>query len=203
MHFEKVSYSRFSIDVNELYDKKINTDEAINLMYNKIKLPKRSTEGSAGYDFVIPFSIDIYKGSSIVIPTGIRAVDVPNNVALLLMPRSGLGFRYKVSLANTIGLIDSDYYKAANEGHILVKICYEDFISVTKINDITLMNPETSTLSVSTSRDISPNADKDVLHFNAGDRFCQGLFTYCLFVDEPCDEDTNKRIGGIGSTGNN
>ena len=201
MHFEKVSYDRFLIDVKDLYDNKISTDEAVTTMYNKIKLPKRSSEGSAGYDFVIPFTFDLHKGSSIVIPTGIRAVDMPKNTVLLLAPRSGLGFKYRVSLANTLGVIDADYAKSSNEGHILVKICYDDFNSVTKINDITLINHENSILAVDIIKVFPPNDEKSTLHFNAGDRFCQGLFTYCLFVDD--DEASGKRDGGFGSTGSN
>lgn len=200
MHFEKVSYIRFLIDVNNLYNKQISSDNEILAMYNKIKLPRRSTERSAGYDFVIPYSIDIYKGSSIVIPTGIRAVDMPSNVVLLMAPRSGLGFRYRVSLANTIGVIDSDYADSSNSGHILIKICYDGFNYDTKIDDNSLIDYENSVLSVSTSKVDLENATDTPLHLSAGDRFCQGIFTYCLFVDN--DECKNIRDGGFGSTGN-
>jgi dUTP pyrophosphatase len=135
-----------------------------------------------------------------VIPTGIRAVGMNTDTVLLMAPRSGLGFRYRVGLANTIGVIDSDYAGSSNEGHIMVKITYDDFESITKINDITLMNPENPVLSVETTRVYSPNVDKLTLHFNAGDKFCQGIFTYCLFTDD--DNASNKRNGGFGSTGN-
>ena len=37
-------------------------------------------------------------------------------------PRSGLGFRYRLQLNNTVGIIDSDYYFSDNEGHIFAKI---------------------------------------------------------------------------------
>ena len=37
-------------------------------------------------------------------------------------PRSGLGFKYRMQLDNTVGIIDSDYYNADNEGHIMAKI---------------------------------------------------------------------------------
>ena len=41
---------------------------------------------------------------------------------LMIFPRSGLGFKYHCSLANTVGVIDEDYFYADNEGHIMVKL---------------------------------------------------------------------------------
>ena len=41
---------------------------------------------------------------------------------LMLFPRSGLGFKHQVRLANTVGVIDADYFHADNEGHILVML---------------------------------------------------------------------------------
>lgn len=41
---------------------------------------------------------------------------------LQLYPRSGLGFKYRLQLDNTVGIIDSDYYYSDNEGHIFAKI---------------------------------------------------------------------------------
>ena len=37
-------------------------------------------------------------------------------------PRSGLGFKYRLQLNNTVGIIDSDYYHSDNEGHIFAKL---------------------------------------------------------------------------------
>ena len=54
-------------------------------------------------------------------PTGLRARIEPGWV-LLLLPRSGQGFKYRLQLYNTVGVIDSDYYGADNEGHIFVKL---------------------------------------------------------------------------------
>ena len=39
-----------------------------------------------------------------------------------IYPRSGLGFKFRLQLNNTVGIIDSDYYNASNEGHIFIKI---------------------------------------------------------------------------------
>ena len=44
---------------------------------------------------------------------------------LMLYPRSGLGFKYKVRLNNTVGVVDADYYFSDNEGHIFIKITNE------------------------------------------------------------------------------
>ena len=40
---------------------------------------------------------------------------------LAIFPRSGLGFKYRLQLNNTVGIIDSDYFNSDNEGHILLK----------------------------------------------------------------------------------
>ena len=90
-------------------------------IYKSLKLPKRATKGSAGYDFYAPFDITLAPGETIKIPTGIRVTMEPNYV-LKLYPRSGLGFKYRLQLNNTVGIIDSDYYFSDNEGHIFAKI---------------------------------------------------------------------------------
>ncbi|MDE6047754.1 MAG: hypothetical protein K2F56_03900, partial [Anaeroplasmataceae bacterium] len=74
-------------------------------IYNQLKLPKRATKGSAGYDFYAPFDITLNPGQTIKIPTGIRVSMEPNYV-LKLYPRSGLGFKYRLQLNNTVGIID-------------------------------------------------------------------------------------------------
>lgn len=86
-----------------------------------IHLPCRATTGSAGYDFVCTADVTLAPGEAITIPTGVRCEMKPGWV-LMLFPRSGLGFKHQVHLANTVGVIDSDYYHAANEGHIMVRI---------------------------------------------------------------------------------
>lgn len=118
--FKKVSYEQFKTDClsNPLF--KNLTDDEIQEAYDKIKLPTRSTSGSAGYDFVTPFEISVSR-NPVVFPTGIRCV-MDKSIVLLLMPRSGLGFKYGMGLTNTIGVIDSDYSHSANEGHIMAKV---------------------------------------------------------------------------------
>lgn len=87
-----------------------------------IILPKRGTKKSAGYDFFAPFDIHLEPYGNIIVPTGICA-QMEDDEMLLIVPRSGLGFKYSLRLANTIGVIDADYYgNPKNGGHIMVKM---------------------------------------------------------------------------------
>lgn len=84
--------------------------------------PKRATKYSAGYDFYAPYDITLMPGTSVKIPTGIK-VSLNDNNVLLMVPRSSLGFKYKLKLDNTVGVIDADYYNnPKNEGHIWVSM---------------------------------------------------------------------------------
>ena len=113
--FEKVSKAQFCSAWQETF----GTDgEAV---YETIRLPRRATAGSAGYDFFAPASFTLSPGQTIKIPTGVR-VWIENGWVLKLYPRSGLGFKYRLQLNNTVGIIDSDYYGADNEGHIFIKL---------------------------------------------------------------------------------
>ena len=91
------------------------------LPVEEIPLPKRSTRGSAGYDFVSPVDTVIPAGGKTVIPTGIRC-EMQEGWVLMIFPRSGMGFKHQTRLSNTVGIIDSDYAFAENEGHILVSL---------------------------------------------------------------------------------
>ncbi len=115
--FEKVSFEQFLDSMNGL----ILPEDTIRRMYDAISVPTRATVGSAGYDFSLPFEIELEPGRSILIPTGIRC-KMDNDWVLVLAPRSGLGFKFRLQLNNTIGIIDSDYYNSDNEGHIMTKI---------------------------------------------------------------------------------
>mgnify|MGYP001034873801 FL=1 len=90
-------------------------------VYESIALPKRATSGSAGYDFFAPFDIELKAGETVKVPTGIR-VKISEGWLLSLYPRSGLGFKFRLQLDNTVGIIDSDYYFSDNEGHIFAKL---------------------------------------------------------------------------------
>ncbi len=116
--FEKVSKDNFVAALVE--DFKLDVQEA-EAVYEEIKLPKRATKGSAGYDFYAPFDIELKPSETIKVPTGIR-VKMNEEWVLKLYPRSGLGFKFRLQLNNTVGIIDSDYYYSDNEGHIFAKI---------------------------------------------------------------------------------
>lgn len=118
--FEKVSYEQFYAAMIEIIDTEYK-DEFILMSYDALELPKRATIGSAGYDFKAPFSFELHPGETIKIPTGIR-VKIDDGWWLGCLPRSGLGFKYRLQLNNTMGVIDSDYYYSDNEGHIFAKI---------------------------------------------------------------------------------
>ena len=113
--FEIVSFEQFKSSFDNLNEAEIKK------IYDSLKLPKRATKGSAGYDFYAPFKITLKPGETIKVPTGIR-VYMEENWVLKLYPRSGLGFKYRLQLNNTVGIIDSDYYYSDNEGHIFAKI---------------------------------------------------------------------------------
>ena len=108
--FYKVSLNNYLLSRPEKQDE-----------YEDITLPKRATSGSAGYDFISPFDFILKSGETIKIPTGIRA-KIEEGWVLMLFPRSSMGFKYRLQLDNTVGVIDSDYYYSDNEGHIFIKI---------------------------------------------------------------------------------
>ena len=109
--FEKVSFRAFSEN---------GTKET----YEGLKLPKRATTKSAGYDFFAPTAISVAPNQTVTVATGIRAL-MPDNWCLMIFPRSGLGFKYKLRLNNTVGIIDADYSNSDNEGHIFIRMTNE------------------------------------------------------------------------------
>lgn len=117
--FELVSRKRYALDAGDAAES-----------YTAIKLPHRATAHSAGYDFFAPYDVFLPTGGSAVIKTGIRA-RIAEGWVLMLYPRSGLGFKLGLHLANTVGVIDGDYYNADNEGHIMIKLVNPSESSIT------------------------------------------------------------------------
>ena len=113
--FEKISEERY----NEFRKNVVELD-VIN--YEDIKLPTRATRDSAGYDFYITQDIVLEPGRTVLIPTFIRCHFYLDGWFLMLTPKSGLGFKYQLSLANTVGIVDADYYFSDNEGNIMIKL---------------------------------------------------------------------------------
>ncbi len=116
--FMKVSFDNFCSAWAEDFG---GTQEDIKDVYDAIKLPCRATSGSAGYDIFAPLDIKLEPGQTIKIPTGIRC-EIDDGWVLKIYPRSGLGFKFRLQLNNTVGVIDSDYFYSDNEGHIFVKM---------------------------------------------------------------------------------
>ena len=110
-YFEKISFNEFKKaygDNKELYDEYL--------------LPKRSTQNSAGYDFLAINEMIIKPGEIVKIPTGYKA-NFGKDEMMMIVVRSSMGFKYNVRMCNQVGIIDSDYYNNPdNEGHIFVAL---------------------------------------------------------------------------------
>ena len=114
--FEKVSYEQFYkdfIDAFNMYETKeledgtievIDLEDIVRKVYNSIKLPKRATVGSAGYDFFVPIDLNIVPLTTVKVPTGIRC-KMKRRYVLQIYPRSSLGFKYRLQLDNSVGKV--------------------------------------------------------------------------------------------------
>lgn len=114
MKFEKIGFNQFCSDVS-------CTIEEARKRYDEIILPCRATRLSAGYDIFATEDIRLMPGDTIKTPTGIRVL-LDDDKFLMIVPRSGLGFKYRLQLDNTVGIIDADYSGSANEGHFWIKM---------------------------------------------------------------------------------
>lgn len=125
--FEKVSFDQFLTDSLKTGFLKDNDDMAYaGKVWDNIKLPCRSTKFSGGYDFYFPFNYSYLKGTSVVVPTGIKVKMHDPGWLLMVAPRSSLGFKYGMRFANIPPIIDADYYYAKNEGHIMLKFSADE-----------------------------------------------------------------------------
>lgn len=156
--FEKVSFDRYNLDTN-----------GHRIEYENIKLPVRATKKSSGHDFFLPHDITIPFNGSVTVATGIRSI-LNDNEFLLIIPRSSLGFKYGITLANTVGDIDADYSDSDNEGHIFVKL----------INS-------------------SPLAEGKDITLKKGEKFCQGIIlNYMVAEGAESNVDRNGGVGSTG-----
>lgn len=174
--FEKLSQVAYNKITESLWNDQ-RSKEPIELTdyskYDEIKLPSRATDGSAGHDFYLTQDIDLDPSESIIVPTFIRCF-IKKSWVLMIFPKSGLGCKYQMILANTVGIIDSDYYYTksddnCNEGHIMIKLVNQ--------------------------------GDKHI-HLNKGDKFCQGVFLQYGVSSTDSSYKKKNRNGGFGSTGN-
>ena len=118
--FEKISYEQWRKDFdNNMF---ITADDELDGVLDEIKMPSRSDPNSAGYDIHSPYDEVLVPGEEHNFPTGLKC-KIKEGWFMGAFPRSSLGFKYYVRLANTIGVIDGSYYNnSGNEGHIWVKI---------------------------------------------------------------------------------
>jgi dUTP pyrophosphatase len=119
MRFEKVNFEQWVKDLSVIGVPR----ETLLRWYHNIKLPRQGTANSMGVDFFMPYQVKLMPHNKIRIATGIRWVcdkDEDKKYGLLIVPRSSIGIKLGIRLANTIAVIDSDYYKADNDGHILL-----------------------------------------------------------------------------------
>ncbi len=74
-------------------------------------LPRRATEGSAGYDLfaLLDEEVWIYPDSPIKLHTGISIAMPDRQMVGLIYPRSGLASKFGLIPSNCVGVIDSDY----------------------------------------------------------------------------------------------
>lgn len=207
-YFEKVSFDEF------VHAMKYTPDqfEQAKKDYEDLKLPCASTTDSAGYDFYAPRDYKLFPGMQTMIPTGIRFVVnhekieqrihvspyVTNPIILLIanmmeniglhldiLPRSSIGRRSLVRISNTIGLVDADYYKSDNEGHIFVCL----YLPSDTTSIILPKNPSQRTLDGVRERG---------LLIERGTAFAQGVVG--LHLKHPKFTSRNERNGGFGST---
>lgn len=111
--FEKVSEEQWQKDAVKL---------GIVEQLDALELPVRKTSKSSGYDILSPIDFILYPKQEILLPLGFK-VYMLDDEFLGVYPRSKLGFKYYFRLANTVGIIDSDYYdNIDNEGHCFAKM---------------------------------------------------------------------------------
>ncbi len=192
-NFKKVSLVQFKKDMLKYfgdYLKGAYTNEAaidnfIQLVYDNIKIPTRSTYGAAGYDFYLPYNVPLKKKDNYaIIPTGIKC-EINQGYALVLVPRSSAGIKQGFKLRNTIGIIDSDYYNNKdNEGHIMIA-CQLDSYPLSEENK---------------AKAFSDYMFTPALYENI--RLVQGLLIpYGVAINDEDNDTISERQGGTGSTG--
>lgn len=114
--FEKVTYDEFLHAIAPKPEDEIWVRQA----WEQLKLPERATAKSAGYDFHLPMPASIPPYGQRTLPTGVKC-QLDDDCVLLIDIRSSMGIKRGLSLANTIAVIDADYYgNADNEGHIFL-----------------------------------------------------------------------------------
>lgn len=186
MRFEKINYDAFKKDIikhifngnGEHID-----EEKIKNIYEQIKLPKRATSHSAGYDFISPVDIMITAYHAHFIPTGIK-IKLDSDKMLQVVQRSSSA-KNNYTLANSIGIIDSDYYSNPdNDGDIIIAL---------------RTIPSSSVIGRIDNEDLIGYTHFITYDIHAGDKIAQGIIVPFYTVED--DDAEGDRTGGFGSTG--
>lgn len=101
----------------------VRVKRILNKTKNQQPLPRYATGGAAGLDLraCVDIPLTVPPGARVKIPTGI-AIEIPDkNMVGLVFPRSGLALKHGISLANSVGVIDSDY-----KGEIFIAVFNQD-----------------------------------------------------------------------------
>ena len=183
----------FGIAINLIQGLEGVTDRIVSIPIEKntnVKLPTYSSTEAAGLDLYAPKEYTIKPGETIIIPTGIK-VALPVGYAFLIQPRSGLSVKTGLRIANTPGLIDSDY---------------RDEIGVIVEN----IEPAIADIEYNFDDDTGVPQIVSILHgksytIHEGDRFAQMRLvevpTASFYEVESVSEIGQNRGGGFGSTG--
>ncbi|MDN3646525.1 dUTP diphosphatase [Pontixanthobacter aestiaquae] len=73
-----------------------------------LELPAYATSGAAGMDVLSAEDVTLEPGMRHAVATGL-SVAIPDGYEIQVRPRSGLAFKFGVTVPNTPGTIDSDY----------------------------------------------------------------------------------------------
>ncbi len=139
-----------------------------------VPLPEYQTAGAAGFDIAVAEDVTVVEGGLTMAPTGL-VVAIPQGYMLLILPRSSTFKKWGVTLANTIGVIDSDYCGPEDELRLA----------------LTMPAQQESGYSFST-----------IIKMPKGTRIAQGLIVPVVqaqFVE--VEEMVAPTRGGFGSTG--
>lgn len=204
--FEKVDFDVYLSDWKKYYGEENTNVEVVRGIYDSIELPRRSTEGSAGYDFIMPFTFELPLNKNILVLTGIRC-KMKKHHTLLIYPRSGQGTKHRLTIVNTVPVIDQDYYP----GHILIKITYLGNNDAIVMNATENVNTEpeiyedgTFTTRYTLNYKTVPSSPAPSLIFESGKAFAQGIVQKFYLSKHEFSTDDKKQIreGGFGSTDN-
>ena len=167
MRFEKVSFEQFAADM-EKWMQELSW-EMHEVYYNSVKLPKRQTKGSAGYDIASPMRLILLPGQQAVIPSGIRAVFTDEELEtwhLEVFIRPSQAIKRGLNIINQVKIIDADYFQGENGGDILLAL---------------------------------KNTSRKIIEIAPGESICQGIFKiHGLTSDDDAEGNRSGGVGSTG-----